>query len=130
MYKWIELTMKTKSKPKEPDGSDKRSRLTATTAMIIAITATTTAIMIITIMIMIIAIDSYYSFSYWLGQAGIVHIGLDQRVLTVVCEIRERISSNNGYAGDFPPASAAPGADDAGRDAPALLLLLLIICYY
>ena len=30
-------------------------------------------------------------FSYWLGQAGIVHIGFGQRVLTVVCEIREKI---------------------------------------
>ena len=29
-------------------------------------------------------------FSYWLGQAGIVHIGFGQRVLTVVCEIREK----------------------------------------
>ena len=26
----------------------------------------------------------------WLGQAGIVHIGFGQRVLTVVCEIREK----------------------------------------
>ena len=29
-------------------------------------------------------------FFYWLGQAGIVHIGFGQRVLTVVCEIREK----------------------------------------
>ena len=27
----------------------------------------------------------------WLGQAGIVHIGFGQRVLTVVCEIREKL---------------------------------------
>ena len=27
---------------------------------------------------------------YWLGQAGIVHIGFGQRVLTVVCEIRKK----------------------------------------
>ena len=32
---------------------------------------------------------SSLQFSYWLGQAGIVHIGLDQRVLTAVSEIRE-----------------------------------------
>ena len=31
---------------------------------------------------------SSLQFSYWLGQAGIVHIGLDQRVLTAVSEIR------------------------------------------
>ena len=34
-------------------------------------------------------------FSYWLGQAGIVHIGLDQRVLTVDSEIRKK---NPGHA--------------------------------
>ena len=34
---------------------------------------------------------SSLQFSYWLGQAGIVHIGLDQRVLTAVSEIREKI---------------------------------------
>ena len=34
---------------------------------------------------------SNLQFSYWLGQAGIVHIGLDQRVLTAVSEIREKI---------------------------------------
>ena len=33
---------------------------------------------------------SSLQFSYWLGQAGIVHIGLDQRVLTVDSEIREK----------------------------------------
>ena len=33
---------------------------------------------------------SSLQFSYWLGQAGIVHIGLDQRVLTAVSEIREK----------------------------------------
>ena len=36
-------------------------------------------------------------FSYWLGQAGIVHIGFGQRVLTVVCEIRERNIYINEY---------------------------------
>ena len=38
---------------------------------------------------------SSLQFSYWLGQAGIVHIGLDQRVLTAVSEIREK----NNYTG-------------------------------
>ena len=33
---------------------------------------------------------SSLQFSYWPGQAGIVHIGLDQRVLTVDSEIREK----------------------------------------
>ena len=33
---------------------------------------------------------SSLQFSYWLGQAGIVHIGLDQRVLTAVSEIRKK----------------------------------------
>ena len=33
---------------------------------------------------------SSLQFSYWLGQAGIVHIGLDQRVLTADSEIREK----------------------------------------
>ena len=47
-----------------------------------------------------ITITIMIQFSYWLGQAGIVHIGLGQRVLTVVCEIREKdnnkaINNNN-----------------------------------
>ena len=36
------------------------------------------------------SVVSSLHFSYWLGQAGIVHIGLDQRVLTVDSEIRKR----------------------------------------
>ena len=36
-------------------------------------------------------------FSYWLGQAGIVHIGLDQRVLTAVSEIRKKENVNYVY---------------------------------
>ena len=45
-------------------------------------------------------------FSYWLGQAGIVHIGFGQRVLTVVCEIREKITTSAGgrVQGPSPPA--------------------------
>ena len=38
---------------------------------------------------------SSLQFSYWLGQAGIVHIGLDQRVLTAVSEIREKENNDN-----------------------------------
>ena len=52
-------------------------------------------------------------FPHWLGQAGIVHIGLDQRVLTVVCEIRERNSLG----------SRGPGGEAAdGREAVEAIL--------
>ena len=49
-------------------------------------------------------------FSYWLGQAGIVHFGFGQRVLTVVCEIRER--KQTFLRGRLPAAADLEGPPD------------------
>ena len=46
-------------------------------------------LVIVMVIVIVMVRVSSPQFSYWLGQAGIVHIGLDQRVLTVVSEIRE-----------------------------------------
>ena len=77
---------------------------------------------------------SSLQFSYWLGQAGIVHIGLDQRVLTVDSEIREKnislyMYNDRGWALCRAPATAAAGAIGAARprsDASIIIMIVII----